>query len=92
MSVKAAAVGQAESDAHGYGVTRDDCMAHLDVTFRFQGLSAQVDGVLGQTYRPGFVNPVKRGVAMVVMGGAERFAAPSLLAADCLVTQYAVAA
>ncbi|XP_072971925.1 uncharacterized protein [Typha angustifolia] len=74
----------AEDDRiHGYGVPADDCFAHLEVQFKFFGLSEKVEGVLGQTYRPDFQSPVKRGVPMPVMGGEDKYAASSLLSTDC---------
>ncbi|KAG0598929.1 hypothetical protein M758_12G112900 [Ceratodon purpureus] len=92
VSLNAVPIGKHESDVHHYGITSDDCFAHMDMQFRFYNLSAAVDGVLGQTYQPGFVNPVTRGVAMPVMGGADRFASSSLLATDCAVSRYTATA
>ncbi|WOK94835.1 hypothetical protein Cni_G03540 [Canna indica] len=69
---------------HKYGVPAGDCFAHLDVQFKFSGLSDRVEGVLGQTYRPGFQNPVKRGVAMPIMSGEEKYFVSSLLATNCM--------
>ncbi|KAI3769226.1 hypothetical protein L6452_00326 [Arctium lappa] len=68
---------------HGYKVPSDDCFAHLEVQFRFSGLSDEVEGVLGRTYQPDFKNPAKPGVAMAVVGGEDKFKTTSLLAADC---------
>jgi hypothetical protein len=81
-----------ESDGHGYAITDDDCFAHLDMQFRFHNLSSSVNGVLGQTYQPGYVNPSKRDVGMPIMGGADKFFSSSLLATDCKVSQYTATA
>nr|AAC32148.1 hypothetical protein [Picea mariana] len=56
--------------------------------FKFFNLSSTVEGVLGQTYRPNFINPVKRGVPMPVMGGEDRYATSSLYSADCKSCKY----
>jgi len=85
-------IGKEENRVHKYGLTDADCFAHFDMQFRFYNLSSFVNGVLGQTYAPGFVNPVKRGVAMPVMGGADRFLSSSLLATDCKTSQYTASA
>ncbi|KAJ0869616.1 hypothetical protein HanRHA438_Chr11g0491051 [Helianthus annuus] len=74
----------AEDDRiHGYNVPSDDCFAHLELQFRFAGLSDGVEGVLGRTYQPDFKNPAKPGVAMAVVGGEDKYKTSSLLAADC---------
>ncbi|KAK9048809.1 hypothetical protein SSX86_032224 [Deinandra increscens subsp. villosa] len=74
----------AEDDrVHGYRVPSDDCFAHLELQFRFAGLSDGVEGVLGRTYQPDFKNPAKPGVAMAVVGGEDRYKTTSLLSADC---------
>lgn len=85
-------ITQEENRVHKYGITDEDCFAHFDMQFRFYNLSSSVNGVLGQTYQPGFVNPVKRGVAMPIMGGADRFSSSSLLATDCKTSQYTASA
>jgi hypothetical protein len=85
-------IGHEENRVHKYGIGEDDCFAHFNMQFRFFSLSSKVNGVLGQTYQPGFVNPVKRGVAMPIMGGADRFITSSLLATDCKMSQYTATA
>ncbi|KAJ0969973.1 hypothetical protein J5N97_022850 [Dioscorea zingiberensis] len=68
---------------HKYQIPADDCFAHLEVQFKFLKLSERVEGVLGQTYRPDFQNPVKRGVLMPVMSGEERYVTESLVSPKC---------
>jgi hypothetical protein len=55
---------------------------------RFISLSDNVDGVLGQTYRPGFKNPVKIGVPIPIMVGESKFKTSSLFSTDCLATKF----
>ncbi|NP_001150927.2 uncharacterized protein LOC100284560 precursor [Zea mays] len=65
-----------DSRVHGYGLRPGDgSLAHLNVAFKFYALSADVHGVLGQTYRPGYVSAagVDAGARVPVMGGAGRF-------------------
>ena len=88
VSLSVVPIGKKESDVHKYQIDDEDCFAHLDMEFSFYNLSASVNGVLGQTYQPGFVNPVKRGVAMPIMGGADRYFTPALLSADCKMRQF----
>ncbi|CAL5344910.1 unnamed protein product [Camellia sinensis] len=64
-------VSEEENQIHNYRIPCDDSFARLEVQFRFMGLSNEVDGVLGQTYRPDFKNPAKAGVAVV--GGEDIF-------------------
>ena len=88
MELTVVPVGAEENRVHNYGITSEDCFAHFDMQFQFWNLSTTVDGVLGQTYQPGFVNPVKRGVAMPIMGGVDRFRSSTMEAADCPRSQY----
>lgn len=68
---------------HKYGIPAGDCFSHLEVQFKFFALSEKVEGVLGQTYRPDFENPVKRGVPMPIMGGEDRYATDSIVSTNC---------
>ncbi|KAI5021230.1 hypothetical protein ZWY2020_055075 [Hordeum vulgare] len=77
-----------ESKAHGYGVTADDCLAHLDLGFKFHALSDDVHGVLGQTYRSDYVNKLNVAAKMPVMGGADDYVSSALFATDCAVTRF----
>ncbi|KAL8136751.1 hypothetical protein V2J09_002752 [Rumex salicifolius] len=81
-------ISQKESLIHNYGVTDDDCFAHLDLTFKFYSLTAQVNGVLGQTYADGYVSRVKMGISMPVLGGEKEFASSALFSPDCSVARY----
>ncbi|MFS8025649.1 hypothetical protein Hanom_Chr16g01477581 [Helianthus anomalus] len=76
-------VSEEDSKIHNYQIPLNDSFAHLEVQFRFFGLSSNVEGILGRTYRPDFENPAKSGVAMPVIGGDDKYRTSSLLATDC---------
>lgn len=76
-----------ESRVHGYDLTEDDCFAHLELNFKFDSLSKIVDGVLGQTYRPGYQSQVKMDAAMPIMEMEDKFASSHILATDCEVSK-----
>ncbi|XP_030551012.2 uncharacterized protein LOC115755668 [Rhodamnia argentea] len=83
ISVNVVPVTKEDDRIHNYQIPSDDCFAHLEVQFRFFGLSPKVEGVLGRTYQPNFENQAKPGVAMPVVGGEDRYRTSSLLSADC---------
>ncbi|KAJ1691686.1 hypothetical protein LUZ63_015841 [Rhynchospora breviuscula] len=83
ISVSAVPVTQQDDRIHKYNLPSDDCFAHLEVQFRFFGLSDVVEGVLGKTYRPDYESTAKRGVEMPVVGGADKYETTSLLSSDC---------
>ncbi|KAM0048780.1 hypothetical protein Hdeb2414_s0008g00278371 [Helianthus debilis subsp. tardiflorus] len=83
ISVNVIPVSEGDSKIHNYQIPSNDSFAHLEVQFRFFGLSSNVEGILGRTYRPDFENPAKPGVAMPVVGGDDKYKASSLLATDC---------
>lgn len=89
MDVKVRPIGEEEDRVHGYHLPPGDAFAHLEMQFRFANLTDGVEGVLGQTYRPGYVSPVKRGVAMPMMGGESKYRVPSFLSAGCLACRFA---
>jgi hypothetical protein len=90
FSVRANAVPITEEDSrvHRYGVTSDDCLAHLELAFKFDTLTDDVHGVVGQTYRPDYVNKLDVRASMPTMGGYASFTASSLFAADCAVARF----
>ncbi|EXB54359.1 hypothetical protein L484_002419 [Morus notabilis] len=88
IRARVAPITEKESRIHNYGVTEEDCLAHLDLSFRFYPLSGNVEGVLGRTYGRNYVSRVKMGVAMPVVGRDRDFAASSLFAADCAVARF----
>ncbi|XP_068667842.1 uncharacterized protein [Aristolochia californica] len=83
VSVNVVPVTEEEDRIHDYKIPSYDCFAHLEIQFRFWGLSSKVEGVIGRTYRLDFENPAKRGVAMPVLGGEDKYKTSSLLAVDC---------
>ncbi|KVH96962.1 Root cap [Cynara cardunculus var. scolymus] len=83
ISVNVIPVSEEDSKIHNYQIPANDSFAHLEVQFRFLGLSSKVEGILGRTYRPDFENPAKPGVAMAVVGGDDKYKTSSLLATDC---------
>ncbi|XP_061376613.1 uncharacterized protein LOC133318609 [Gastrolobium bilobum] len=83
ISVNVVPITKEDSRIHNYQIPDDDCFAHLEVQFKFYGLTSKVEGVLGRTYQPDFQNPAKLGVAMPVVGGEHKYRTTSLVSADC---------
>lgn len=83
VDVKVVPITAEDDRKHSYRLPAGDAFAHLEMQFRFVRLTAAVEGVLGQTYRPGYVSPVKKGVAMPMMGGEDKYQLPSFLSTSC---------
>ncbi|GFP88818.1 hypothetical protein PHJA_001025500 [Phtheirospermum japonicum] len=77
-----------ESKVHSYGITDDDCFAHLEVAFKFYNLTDAVDGVLGQTYRTNYESKIKASAIMPVMGGEHKFKTSGIFSKNCLVSRF----
>ncbi|XP_024525060.1 uncharacterized protein LOC112344458 [Selaginella moellendorffii] len=92
LKARVVPVTQADSKVHHYGITPDNCFAHLDVSFEFHKLSGNVAGVLGQTYAPGYKSRVNSSLPMPIMGGYKEYLTSGLLNADCPVSRFGVAA
>ncbi|KAI4334417.1 hypothetical protein L6164_019114 [Bauhinia variegata] len=86
--IKVRPIGEKENQVHNYQLPSDDAFAHLETQFRFPNLTDLVEGVLGKTYRPDYVSPVKRGVAMPMMGGEDKYQTPSLFSTFCNVCRF----
>lgn len=81
-------IGEEENRVHSYRLPANDAFAHLEIRFRFENLTDLVEGVLGKTYRPGYVSPVKIGVPMPAMGGEDRCKTLSLNSPLCKVCRF----
>jgi hypothetical protein len=89
ISANAVPITDREDRIHKYGKTGSDSLVHLDLGFQFRNLTKDVDGVLGQTYRPGYVSKLDIGAKMPVMGGAPKYlSAGGLFSTDCAVSRF----
>ena len=83
MDIRVRPIGKEENKVHNYQIPDGDSFAHLEIQFRFFDLTDFVEGVLGKTYRPGYVSAVKVGLPMPIMGGEDKYQTPSLYSPLC---------
>jgi hypothetical protein len=88
LNIKVRPIGKEENRAHNYQLPENDAFAHLETQFKFFNLTDLVEGVLGKTYRAGYVSPVKIGVPMPMMGGEDKYQTPSLYSPLCNVCRF----
>ncbi|KAK9279852.1 hypothetical protein L1049_013534 [Liquidambar formosana] len=88
MDIRVTPIGKEENRAHNYQLPADDVFAHLETQFRFLNPTDLIEGILGKTYRPGYVSPVKRGVPMPMMGGEDKYQTPSLYSPLCKACRF----
>lgn len=86
--IRVTPTGEQDNKVHNYQVPSDDAFAHPEIQFKFFDLSESVEGVLGKTYQTGYVNPVKVGVPMPIMGGEDKYRTPSLYSPACTVRRF----
>ncbi|XP_062085984.1 uncharacterized protein LOC133792092 [Humulus lupulus] len=88
MDIKVKPIGKEENRVHNYQIPEGDSFTHLETQFRFFDLSDSVEGVLGKTYQPGYVSPVKIGVPMPMMGGEDKYQTTSLYSPLCNLCRF----
>ncbi|WCJ41041.1 Late embryogenesis abundant (LEA) protein-related [Euphorbia peplus] len=88
LNIKVRPIGKEENRIHNYQLPDNDAFAHLETQFKFFNLTDDVEGVLGKTYRPDYVSPVKIGVPMPMTGGEDKYKTPSLFSTLCTVCRF----
>ncbi|KAL6616786.1 hypothetical protein ACP70R_039056 [Stipagrostis hirtigluma subsp. patula] len=88
ISANAVPITEHDDKVHKYGKTKSDSLVHLDLGFQFHNLTKDVDGVLGQTYRPSYVSKLDITAKMPIMGGAPKYLSKGLFSTDCAVSRF----
>ncbi|KAM1803702.1 hypothetical protein ACFX12_029658 [Malus domestica] len=88
VDIRVRPIGEKENKVHNYQMPADDTFAHLETRFRFTNLSDLVEGVLGKTYWPGYVSPVKVGVLMPMVGREDKYETSFLFSPLCKVCRF----
>ncbi|XP_062182206.1 uncharacterized protein LOC133886551 [Phragmites australis] len=88
ISANAVPITDEDNRVHKYGRTEKDSLVHLDLGFQFHNLTKDVDGVLGQTYRPNYVSKLDIKAKMPIMGGAPKYLSSGLFSTDCAVARF----
>ncbi|KAJ4761840.1 hypothetical protein LUZ62_072215 [Rhynchospora pubera] len=88
IMMSAVPISKEESESHNYGVTPDNSLAHLDLSFKFYSLADDVHGVLGQTHRSDYVNKLDVRKKMPLMTGEAKYSSSSIFATDCEVSRF----
>ncbi|KAL5220998.1 hypothetical protein ABZP36_025711 [Zizania latifolia] len=88
ISANAVPITDEDSRIHNYGKTGKDSLVHLDLGYKFHALTDDVDGVLGQTYRPNYANRLNITAKMPIMGGAPKYRSSGLFSPDCAVSRF----
>ncbi|CAM0952652.1 unnamed protein product [Alopecurus aequalis] len=88
ITASAVPITEEDSKIHNYGRTTKDSLMHLDLRFKFYSLTNVVDGVLGQTYQPDYVNKLNVTAKMPIMGGTPNYLSSGLFSTDCAVSKF----
>lgn len=88
IDIRVTPIGERENKVHNYQIPADDAFTHLEIQFRLAKLTNFVEGVLGKTYRPDYVSPVKIGVPMPMVGGEDKYQTPSLYSPICKACRF----
>ncbi|KAL6853975.1 hypothetical protein ACP4OV_020004 [Aristida adscensionis] len=88
ISANTVPITEQDNKIHKYGKTGSDSLVHLDLGFQFHNLTKEVDGVLGQTYRPSYISKMDITAKMPIMGGAPKYLSSCLFSTDCAVSKF----
>ncbi|KAG6404387.1 hypothetical protein SASPL_136633 [Salvia splendens] len=72
LDIRVVPIGKEENWVHNYQLPNGNAYAHLETQFKLLDLSEGVEEILWKMYRPGYVNPAKRGVGANADGRRRR--------------------